>query len=90
MVLVARGLDVPNSFKDVPKFIKNVPNFLKDVPNFLKDIPNFLKDVPRVPKSIMGGEQPPITSYGSPKEQIDIGKGDRGLVNPRIRCTKLS
>ena len=54
VVLVARGLDVPNSFEDVPNFIKDVPNFLKDVPNFLKDIPNFLKNVPMVPKSILG------------------------------------
>ena len=37
-VLVARGLDVLNSFMDVL--------------NSFMDVPNFLKDVPRIPKSI--------------------------------------
>ena len=45
-VSIAKGLDVPNIFKDVP-------NFVKDVPNFVNDVPNFVKDVPRRPKSVL-------------------------------------
>ena len=37
-VSVAKGLDVPN--------------FFKDVSNFVNDVPNFVKNVPRVPKFV--------------------------------------
>ena len=39
-VWIAKGLDVPNIFK-------NVPNFVKDVPNFVNNIPRVPMFVPR-------------------------------------------
>ena len=53
------------------------------------DVPNFLKDVPRVPKFVLGREQPLITSQGPLKEQMDNEKGNKGPSSSRIRCTKF-
>ena len=43
----------------------------------------------RFQSSFRGGEQPPITSQGFVKEQMNHGKGNRGLACPRIGCTKF-
>ena len=37
-----------------------------------------------------GRERPLITSRGSPKEEMDYGKGDRYLISSRIGCIKIS
>ena len=91
-------------FKDVPNFVKDVSRVPKSVPRWgmtfnhfpmvLKginglDVPSFFICVSKVLISVPGWGMTSNHFQGSPKEQTDHGKGNRGSSSLRIECIKF-